>query len=96
MLFIVGSGSYACSKIIGGSETYLKTYKPGDYFGELALMYTAPRAASIKCSESGTLYSLDRQTFKHIIEESARKKRQQLSDILAKVEILSEIDPNEK
>lgn len=51
VLFIVGSGEYACSKVIGGVETYLKTYKTGEYFGELALMYTAPRAASIKCSE---------------------------------------------
>jgi len=38
-------------------------------------MYTAPRAASIKCSKAGTLFGLDRQTFKHIIEGAARKKR---------------------
>ncbi len=38
-------------------------------------MYTAPRAASIKCSKQGTLYGLDRQTFKHIIEEAANKRR---------------------
>lgn len=56
----------------------MKTYKTGEYFGELALMYTAPRAASIKCSIAGTLYGLDRQTFKHIIHESASKKRQNL------------------
>jgi len=30
-------------------------------------MYNAPRAASIKCSKSGILYGLDRQTFKNII-----------------------------
>jgi len=30
-------------------------------------MYTAPRAATIKCSKKGVLYGLDRQTFKHII-----------------------------
>ena len=25
-------------------DTYLKTYKPGEAFGELALLYNAPRA----------------------------------------------------
>lgn len=67
-LYVVGSGEYDCTKIIHGTETYLKTYKMGESFGELALMYTAPRAASIKCSKSGILYGLDRQTFKHIVE----------------------------
>ena len=67
VLYLVYSGEYSCSKVINGSETYLKTYKSGEYFGELALMYMAPRAASIKCSVSGTLFALDRQTFKHII-----------------------------
>ena len=47
----------------------------GESFGELALMYNAPRAASIKCSVQGTLFGLDRQTFKHIVEESANKRR---------------------
>lgn len=40
------------------------------------------------------LFGLDRQTFKHIIEEAAKKKRQTLAEILSKVQILSEIDPH--
>lgn len=96
MLFVVGSGEYVCSKVINGVETYLKTYQTGESFGELALMYNAPRAASIKCSCNGVLYGLDRQTFKHVAEEAANKRRQKLKMILEKVSILSEIDPFEK
>ena len=48
MLYIISEGEFDCSKVIKGKETYLKTYKPGEYFGELALMYNAPRAASIQ------------------------------------------------
>lgn len=48
-------------------------------------MYNAPRQASIKCKTSGRLYSLDRATFNHIVQEAATKKRKYLSEILSKV-----------
>ncbi len=53
----------------------MKTYKHGDAFGELALMYNAPRAATIVVKVPGTLYSLDRITFSQIVKTSATKKR---------------------
>jgi cAMP-dependent protein kinase regulator len=77
-------------------ETYLKTYKSGEFFGELALMYNAPRAASIKSKGDGKVCALDRATFNNIVQEAATKKRKYYSDILSKVEMLAEIDPYEK
>jgi cAMP-dependent protein kinase regulator len=74
-LYVVGSGEYNCSKVIHGVKTFLKTYTTGESFGELALMYTAPRAATIVCSQQGVLYGLDRQTFKSVVEEAANKRR---------------------
>ena len=59
-------------------------------------MYNAPRAASIKASNDGKLFGLDRATFNHIVQESASKKRKYYSNILSKVEILAQIDPYEK
>lgn len=47
VLYIVESGELSCTKVIDGKETYLKNFNPGDVFGELALLYNAPRAASI-------------------------------------------------
>lgn len=88
-LYIVDQGDYDCYKMIHGKKTYLKTYHPGEFFGELALMYNAPRAASIKSKGCGKLYGLDRATFNHIVQESATKKRKHFSNILSKVEILA-------
>ncbi len=82
--------------MIKGKQTYLKTYKAGEFFGELALMYNAPRQASIKCKTSGKLFGLDRTTFNNIVQESATKKRKYYAEILSKVEILAEVDPYEK
>ena len=78
-LFIIDEGEFDCYKVIGGKQTYLKTYKLGDFFGELALMYNAPRAASIKCKTAGKLFGLDRATFNHIVQEAATKKRKYYS-----------------
>lgn len=63
----------------------MKTYKAGDLFGELSLMYNAKRAASIKCAKSGTLYALDRQTFTNIVQESAIKKRKEYMKIIEEI-----------
>jgi cAMP-dependent protein kinase regulator len=40
---------------------------PGGSFGELALMYNAPRAASVVSTSQGVLWALDRITFRKIL-----------------------------
>jgi cAMP-dependent protein kinase regulator len=44
-LFFVGEGTLDCSKIFPDKEepTFLLAYRPGMVFGELALLYNAPR-----------------------------------------------------
>jgi len=55
----------------GEKPTFLKNYVPGEAFGELALLYNAPRAATITSLENSKLYSLDRNTFNCIVKGSA-------------------------
>lgn len=65
-----------------------KVYEPGESFGELALLYNAPRAATIISKTDSILFSLDRLTFTHIVKDAASKKRQQYEQFLSKVEVL--------
>ena len=97
VLYVVDSGSLDCSKRFkDGANTFLKTYHPGESFGELALLYNAPRAASIVAKEDSVCFTLDRECFNFIVKDAAIKKRERYIDFLSKVEILDSLDPYEK
>ena len=96
-LYVVEEGNLDCTKHFtqDGEEKYLKTYVPGESFGELALLYNAPRAATIKAKTDCVLWVLDRETFNNIVKEAAQKKREKYEAFLKKVDILSTIDSYE-
>ena len=45
----------------------VKEYKPGDYFGELALLRGEPRAANVIAQDDCKMISLDRKSFKRLL-----------------------------
>lgn len=76
--------------------TYLLTYTPGMSFGELALLYNTPRAASIIANEQSTVYSLDRECFNNIVKDATIKRRENYDKFLSNVEILQDLDAYER
>jgi serine/threonine protein kinase len=57
-------------------------------FGELALMYNSPRAATIKCSDYGVLWVTDRMTFRRALAVSSAGSIQSRIEFLKKVPLL--------
>ncbi|OAD60651.1 cAMP-dependent protein kinase type II regulatory subunit [Eufriesea mexicana] len=79
-----------------GVESMIHTYNNRGAFGELALLYNMPRAASIKAITSGTLWAMDRQTFRRILLKSAYRKRKMYEDLINKVPMLKSLEPYER
>ena len=98
VLYFVFSGLLACSKVYPEkpNPVFLLNYKPGMSFGELALLYNTPRAATIVSKEACVLYTLDRECFNSIVKESAMKKRKLYDDFLSKVSVLESLDSYER
>eukprot|EP01048_Picozoa_sp_COSAG05_P031578 COSAG05_NODE_11607_length_505_cov_1.174877_1_plen_100_part_10 len=46
---------------------HLVTLSTGAYFGELSLLYDAPRQATVIAETAGRLWSIDIRDFKHIV-----------------------------
>ena len=97
-MYVVESGTLICTKVLKGhvESTFLKEYNPGDGFGELALLYNAPRAATITAKSDCIVWRLDRDTFNHIVKEAASRKREKYVNFLASVKILQAMDPYER
>jgi cAMP-dependent protein kinase regulator len=71
--------------------------KDGDSFGELALMYDAPRAATVIAKSEMKLWAMDRLTYKHILMDTTLKRRDAHKEFLTnKVPILQSLDPYER
>lgn len=96
--YLVGEGNLECFKIPEGqSEPQLvKTYEPGWAFGALALLYNAPRAASIVTKTECVLWELDRETFNHIVKDVIQCKREKYETFLSEVPILTTVNSYER
>jgi cAMP-dependent protein kinase regulator len=73
------------------------TIEPGGSFGELALMYNSPRAATVVSAEPAcTLWALDRITFRRILMDSTFQRRRLYESFLEEVPLLSTLTRYER
>ncbi|KAF4675526.1 hypothetical protein FOL47_007664 [Perkinsus chesapeaki] len=97
-LFVVESGELEVYKKFPGDEEekMVKVCEIGDVFGELALLYNCPRAASVEAKGDCSLLRLDRETFNHIVKDAAANKRERYESFLKSVPLLASMDAYER
>lgn len=79
-----------------GQGSKVGSVGPGGSFGELALMYNAPRAATVVSAEQSNLWALDRVTFRRILMDSAFQRRRMYEGFLEEVPLLASLTPYER
>lgn len=82
--FIIKEGIFAV-EIDGGEK---KVLERGASFGELALLYNAPRSASLKALTNSFVWCLKRSIFKKVLKEMNNKEKSEIKQILSQVKIL--------
>eukprot|EP00735_Rhodelphis_limneticus_P003564 TRINITY_DN1504_c0_g1::TRINITY_DN1504_c0_g1_i1::g.28227::m.28227 TRINITY_DN1504_c0_g1::TRINITY_DN1504_c0_g1_i1::g.28227 ORF type:complete len:337 (-),score=102.05,sp/P31320/KAPR_BLAEM/45.89/9e-79,cNMP_binding/PF00027.24/5.2e+03,cNMP_binding/PF00027.24/4.5e-21,cNMP_binding/PF00027.24/9e-18,SH2_2/PF14633.1/0.94,SH2_2/PF14633.1/1.6e+02 TRINITY_DN1504_c0_g1_i1:851-1861(-) len=94
--YVIDSGEYDVyvRNVNDGKPVF--HYVPGQSFGELALMYNCPRAATIKACSDGVLWAVDRATFQHIIVTSSRQRRERYESFLQNIGLLKNLNSAER
>lgn len=96
-LYVVEEGQMDCyKKQEDGTEKKVKECTVGDAFGELALLYNCPRAASVVAQAKGVLWQLDRETFNHVVRDAAVKRRERYEEFLKGVPLLNSMEAYER
>mmetsp|Transcript_85511 Transcript_85511/g.151313 ORF Transcript_85511/g.151313 Transcript_85511/m.151313 type:complete len:793 (+) Transcript_85511:80-2458(+) len=103
--YIVQSGSFQLSMATGGSQSadaaeaaaqQIGTVDSGGSFGELALLYFAPRAATVTAAENSVVWVIDRTNFKAILAKSAGDLAKEYTKYLDNVSLLNPLKADEK
>ncbi|XP_033736056.1 cAMP-dependent protein kinase regulatory subunit isoform X2 [Pecten maximus] len=78
------------------NNEHVTTIGEGGSFGELALIYGTPRAATVKAKGDVKLWGIDRDSYRRILMGSTIRKRKMYDEFLSKVSILENLDKWER
>jgi thioredoxin reductase (NADPH) len=89
--FIVLSGKIIVSKLVGGIERVINTYKAGDYMGEVPLLLGSPAIASLRAAEATRIARLDPSDFQQLIASCENLNAQVMKTMATRVGHLQQI-----
>jgi len=80
--YMILEGEVEVTKVINNNEKrLLKTLGPGDFFGEMALIHNAPRAATVSAKSALTTLELDKAAFDRVLHNSSSIAMAMVSEI---------------
>ncbi|XP_026316831.1 cAMP-dependent protein kinase type I regulatory subunit isoform X2 [Hyposmocoma kahamanoa] len=90
--YIIDSGEVEV--LVNGEP--VTTIGEGGSFGELALIYGTPRAATVRARTTLKLWGLDRDSYRRILMGSTIRKRRMYDEFLSRVSILESLEKWER
>lgn len=90
--YVVKKGSFD----IYINKNWVANCEEGRSFGELALMYNSPRAATVKASEASEVWAIDRRTYREIVSSSNASRLMEYEHFLTDVENLQVLLASER
>uniref|UniRef100_A0A8C9V4C4 cAMP-dependent protein kinase type II regulatory subunit n=1 Tax=Scleropages formosus TaxID=113540 RepID=A0A8C9V4C4_SCLFO len=94
--YVIERGVYDILVQKDGVSCCVGKYDNKGSFGELALMYNTPRAATIMATTEGALWALDRATFRRLIVKNNAKKRKMYETFIESVPLLKSLELSER
>lgn len=84
--YMILEGDFEVTKIINNTEKrLLKTLSAGDFFGEMALIHNAPRAATVQSLTPVVVLELDKQGFDRVLKHSPSVATAMVSEISSRL-----------
>ncbi|CAH8542549.1 unnamed protein product [Heterobilharzia americana] len=94
--YVIEKGVYDIIVKVGDEEKTVGKYDNKGSFGELALMYNTPRAATILAKTEGVVWAMTREVFRSIVLKKAFEKRRLYEELLNQVPILESLSAYER
>ncbi|KAL2091581.1 hypothetical protein ACEWY4_013844 [Coilia grayii] len=94
--YVIERGVYDIVVQKDGLSICVGKYDNKGSFGELALMYNTPRAATIIAKQQGALWALGRATFHRLIVKNNAKKRRMYEAFVESVPLLKSLELSER
>ena len=95
--YVIESGIFdVMVKTDANGQKRVHRFEEAGSFGELALMYNMPRSATVVAATPGTLWAMDRNSFRRIVLKSAFRKRKMYERLLETVPMLLSLDNYER
>lgn len=89
--YVIQEGSVKI--IVNGNQVATKA--AGASFGELALMYNAPRTATVVCDGRAKLWALDRASFQSIMRSTESSRNATVSEFLCQMDLFKGLSKEE-
>ncbi|NOH02317.1 MAG: cyclic nucleotide-binding domain-containing protein [Chloroflexi bacterium] len=84
--YMILEGNFEVTKTIHNSEKrLLKSLSAGDFFGEMALIHNAPRAATVTSLTNAVVLELDKEGFDRVLKRSPSVSMAMISEISSRL-----------